>query len=249
VAQGLRHTVSLPWRVALAVAVLVVGGLLHDASPAVASGQFVWPAEGRITQPFGCTGFSWEPRRGSCRHFHSGIDIANKAGTRIRAANSGVVKLVGYNPYDKPGSRAWVVVIQHDAGFTGWYAHMQPKYAPGVRAGQRVRTGQLIGYMGSTGRSTGVHLHFAFFRNGEPVNPARYLPRFGSTRKAAPKQAPVETTGADADATTALGDEDLIDAAVGGADVSDILDAPWGALLWSFEFEVLFGSQAVVWRF
>lgn len=231
---------SLPWRVALAVAVLIGGSLAHEASPAVAAGQFVWPAEGRITQPFGCTGFSWEPRRGNCRHFHSGIDIANKAGTRIRAANSGVVKLVGYNPYDKPGSRAWVVVIQHDAGFTGWYAHMQPKYAPGVRAGKRVQTGQVIGYMGSTGRSTGVHLHFSFMRSGEPLNPARYLPKFRAISQPAPKQAPAETKSDDGPGTTAPADAA---ATLAGDDTTAHEQGAFGdawpdLLTWSEEFGV-----------
>ena len=171
----------LPWRPAFLAALLAFAGLANGPVDAEAGYTYAWPTKGRITQPFGCTGFSWEPRRGGCAHFHSGIDIANKAGTPIRAATSGVVQLVGYNPYDRPGDRAWVVVIKHDAGFTGWYAHMQAKYVSGVRAGSRVKTGQLIGYMGNTGRSTGVHLHFAFLKSGVPVNPKHYLPRWRST--------------------------------------------------------------------
>ncbi|MDP8904904.1 MAG: M23 family metallopeptidase [Chloroflexota bacterium] len=165
---------SLP---AAIVACLLAAGLIQATpSTAHAEGEFVWPTEGRLTQPYGCTGFWAEPRRGSCRHFHSGADIANEAGTPIVAPASGEVTIVGWNPYDRPGQRAWVVVIKHDAGFTGWYAHMQARHVPGVEPGERVRAGQLIGYMGDTGRSTGVHLHFSFMRDGEPINPLRYLP-------------------------------------------------------------------------
>jgi len=171
----------LPWRPTFLALLLAFAGLASGPVDAQAGYTYVWPTKGRITQQFGCTGFSWEPRRGSCAHFHSGIDIANKAGTPIRASTSGVVQLVGYNPYDRPGDRAWVVVIKHDAGFTGWYAHMQAKYVKGVRAGSRVNSGQLIGYMGNTGRSTGVHLHFAFLKSGVPVNPSKYLPPWRSS--------------------------------------------------------------------
>ena len=67
------------------------------------NGRFAWPASGIVTQEFGCTGFYLEPPRGSCAHFHDGIDIANGSGTPIRAAGDGVVAFVGWNPYD--GSR------------------------------------------------------------------------------------------------------------------------------------------------
>jgi murein DD-endopeptidase MepM/ murein hydrolase activator NlpD len=150
-------------------------GALGPAVQPVSADSWVWPTTGRITQRYGCTGFSWERPYGSCRHFHRGIDIANSAGTRIRAASAGVVTFVGYNPYDAPGDRAWIVTIKHDNGVTGWYAHMQAKRVDGARAGDRVSAGQLIGYMGSTGRSTGVHLHFGLQRNGAPVNPMLYL--------------------------------------------------------------------------
>jgi murein DD-endopeptidase MepM/ murein hydrolase activator NlpD len=78
---------------------------------------------------------------------------------------------VGYNPYDPPGDRAWVVVIGHANGLSSRYVHLLPRFAPGVRAGSRVSRGQLIGYMGNTGRSTGTHLHWEVQRNGVPVDP------------------------------------------------------------------------------
>lgn len=137
--------------------------------------SWVWPTTGRVTQPYGCTGFYLEPPYGNCRHFHKGIDIANSYGTKIRAASSGVVTYVGYNPYDPSCCRAWIVTIKHDNGLVGWYAHMKPVRVDGARKGNRVRAGQLIGYMSSTGMATGVHLHFGLMKGSTPVNPKNYI--------------------------------------------------------------------------
>lgn len=135
------------------------------------NGRFAWPAAGTVTQEFGCTGFYLEPRRGSCAHFHDGVDIANGSGTPIRSAGAGVVAFVGWNPFD--GSNpAYVVVIGHAGGFSTFYSHLQPRRV--VRAGQRVGRGQLIGYMGATGNATGPHLHFELKRGESPVNPRAY---------------------------------------------------------------------------
>jgi murein DD-endopeptidase MepM/ murein hydrolase activator NlpD len=131
------------------------------------SGRFGWPAAGMVTQEFGCTGFYLEPRRGSCAHFHDGIDIANANGTPVRAGEDGVVAFVGWNPYDN--DPAYQVVIGHSGGYTSGYFHLQPRRV--VKAGQYVRRGQVIGYMGSTGNSTGPHVHWEVYRNGRPVNP------------------------------------------------------------------------------
>lgn len=163
-------------RMAVAVGLLVFAfaALGPVAQPARAY-TWVWPTTGRITQPYGCTGFWAEPAYGNCRHFHKGIDIANAAWTKIHAASSGVVSFVGWNPYDRNGDPAWIVTIKHDNGTVGWYAHMQPKSVAGARKGDRVSPGQLIGYMGKTGMATGVHLHFGLMRNGAPVNPMLYL--------------------------------------------------------------------------
>ena len=133
------------------------------------SGYFTWPTTGVITQEFGCTGFSWEPPYGSCAHFHQGIDIANGMGTPIHAAASGVVAYVGVNPYDG----AFIVDIGHANGLDTMYVHMEIIYV--VHAGQYVHQGQLIGYMGNTGNSTGTHLHWQVNRNGSPLNPRDYV--------------------------------------------------------------------------
>ena len=135
------------------------------------NGRFAWPTSGTVTQEFGCTGFYLEPRRGSCAHFHDGVDIANGSGTPIHAAGAGVVAFVGWNPYDG-GRPAYVVVIGHAGGFSTFYSHLLPRRVVG--AGQRVRRGQLIGYMGATGNATGPHLHFELKRGETPVNPRAY---------------------------------------------------------------------------
>jgi len=182
-------------RMAVAVGLLAFAFATYGplAQPAAAY-TWVWPANGRITQGYGCTGFSWEPPYGSCRHFHKGIDIANSYGTKIRAASSGVVTFVGWNPYDPACCQAWIVKIQHDNGLMGLYGHMKPVRVDGARKGNRVKAGQVIGYMGSTGMATGVHLHFGFFRDGKPVNPRNYITysccRLSSSSFSAAEQAP-----------------------------------------------------------
>jgi murein DD-endopeptidase MepM/ murein hydrolase activator NlpD len=137
------------------------------------SGRFAWPTTGNISQPYGCTGYYVNPPRGSCAHFHDGIDIANSAGTPVRAAANGVVVMVGWNPWEY--NPAFIVVIAHGGGVSTLYAHMQPTYS--VRAGQTVKRGQLVGRMGSTGGSFGSHLHFEVWAGGDwqPVNPYAYL--------------------------------------------------------------------------
>ena len=136
--------------------------------------NWIWPTTGRITQPFGCTGFFAEPRRGSCAHFHSGIDIANDRGTPIRAVADGVVELVGWDPWIHPDPD-WMVIIDHGNGLRTMYAHMRASPVDGITKGAHVSQGQLIGLMDMTGHATGPHLHFAVYLNGEAVNPRNYL--------------------------------------------------------------------------
>lgn len=144
--------------------------------PSRYNGTLAWPMGGDVTQDYGCTGFSWEPPRGSCANFHSGIDIVSPsgAGAPVKASGDGTVVYVGYNPYDGPDA-AWIVIIAHSEGLQTWYAHMQPRYPGGISAGSRVSKGQVIGYEGSTGRSTGAHLHWAVMLNGDFVNPRLFL--------------------------------------------------------------------------
>lgn len=96
---------------------------------------------------------------------HAGVDFAAPSGTPILAAGAGRVVEAGRNG----GYGRWVK-ISHDGGLATGYAHMS-RIAPGVRRSARVRQGQVIGFVGSTGLSTGPHLHFELHRHGRPVDP------------------------------------------------------------------------------
>ena len=123
--------------------------------PSQYNGSLRWPMSGRVSQEFGCTGFSWEPPLGSCNHFHRGIDIVAPSGTAVHAAGDGVVVFVGYNPWDPPGDRAWIVIIAHSGDLVTWYAHMQARKPSGIFQGARVDAGDVVGWEGNTGNSTG----------------------------------------------------------------------------------------------
>lgn len=96
---------------------------------------------------------------------HTGTDFAAPYGTPVIAAGSGVIKQAGPNG----GYGNWVL-IAHDARISTGYAHLA-RFAPGIRPGARVRQGQVIGFVGSTGMSTGPHLHYELHVGGRPVNP------------------------------------------------------------------------------
>lgn len=119
--------------------------------------RFVWPAAGELSSPFG---YRWG-------QLHAGIDIANDIGTAVRAARSGKVLFAGWQ-----GGYGYTIVIDHGAEFSTLYGHLN---SISIAEGQYVHTGQLIGYMGNTGNSTGPHLHFEVRINGGPVNPMSYL--------------------------------------------------------------------------
>jgi murein DD-endopeptidase MepM/ murein hydrolase activator NlpD len=136
--------------------------------PSEYNGTLRWPMPGSVTQGFGCTGFAWEGPYGNCPHFHQGIDIVAAYGTKIVASGNGRVVYCGWN-YADGADPAWIVIIAHSASLTTWYAHMQPQCP--ARTGSLVRKGQVIGYEGNTGRSTGAHLHWMVQLNGTFVNP------------------------------------------------------------------------------
>jgi murein DD-endopeptidase MepM/ murein hydrolase activator NlpD len=122
------------------------------------AGGFVWPVHGPISSGFG-------PRGGG--EFHPGIDIAVPSGTPIHAAAAGRVTTAGYS-----GGYGNLVVIQHEGPYATAYGHQSRLE---VYVGEAVQQGQLIGYVGTTGNSTGPHLHFEVRINGRPTDPARYL--------------------------------------------------------------------------
>lgn len=125
-----------------------------DAGTIVASGLWVWPAAGKLTQ-----GFAW---------YHPALDIANKAAPPILAADSGRVVAVISQRYGYGNH----IIIDHGNGFQTLYAHLS---SFGVTEGQSVGKGSAIGNMGSTGRSTGTHLHFEIRQNGAAINPLNFL--------------------------------------------------------------------------
>lgn len=126
------------------------------------------PTRGVLTQPFGCTSFALEPTRADCPGgFHDGIDLADPQGTPVRAAAAGIAyPMPDYQYYGNH------VLIQHQAGLATVYGHM---VRMNVAWGQAVRAGDVIGWVGSTGNSTGPHLHFEVRFAGMPVDPAPYL--------------------------------------------------------------------------
>ena len=124
--------------------------------------SYIWPAKGTITSGYGM-------RRG---RMHKGIDIAAPIGTPILAAAGGEVISAGWNS----GGFGNLVKIKHPDGNMTLYAH---NHRILVAQGQEVRQGQQIAEMGSTGRSSGPHLHFEIHLNGRSaVNPIFYLPRY-----------------------------------------------------------------------
>jgi murein DD-endopeptidase MepM/ murein hydrolase activator NlpD len=152
---------------------LVQEALAKGGIPSQYNGTLRWPMTGRISQEFGCTGFSWEPALGSCSHFHRGIDIVNAKYTPIYASGAGKVIIAGRSPYDP----AWIVVIAHSSHLVTWYGHVDNIKRPVVKPGQYVAKGQLIAFEGTTGYSTGPHLHWAVQLDGNWVNPRLFLPR------------------------------------------------------------------------
>ncbi len=128
-------------------------------------GQFMWPSNTTlVTSPYG---YRIHPVTGKQR-FHSGVDIGASYGTSIYAANSGTVVVSGYNT----GGYGNYVVINHGGGYSTLYAHCSSLL---VSAGQQVSKGQVIAKCGSTGMSTGPHIHFEIQYNGATTNPMQYF--------------------------------------------------------------------------
>jgi murein DD-endopeptidase MepM/ murein hydrolase activator NlpD len=99
--------------------------------------------------------------------FHSGIDISSSPGNPVKATADGIVSFAGWS-----GGSGNLVVLEHGHGFSTFYAHNRKL---NVRVGQKVRRGDVISYVGSTGDSTGPHVHYEIWKEGKPVNPKDYL--------------------------------------------------------------------------
>ena len=140
------------------------GGQGGSYAPPHSSGIWIVPCTySRVSSPFG---YRWHPTTGEYT-MHKGVDLAAPKGTPIYATRSGYVNVATYH-----STAGNYVTINHRDGFTSVYMHMT-HYV--VSPGQEVKAGQLIGYVGSTGRSTGPHLHFGIHYKGEYVNPMDYI--------------------------------------------------------------------------
>ncbi len=123
------------------------------------AGRLIYPVSGPITSPFG---YRFHPIRRTTR-LHTGVDFGVASGTPIRAADNGVVIHSGWY-----GGYGYCVILNHGSGYSTLYAHCSSLY---VSVGQTVSQGQSVAAVGSTGMSTGPHLHWELRRNGVPINP------------------------------------------------------------------------------
>ena len=133
----------------------------HDLFRARPTG---WPTEGRITSPFGVRK---SPFEGGDGEFHRGLDIANSLGTPVRTTADGVVQVASWQ-----GGYGRLVIIDHGHGYRTYYGHNSQIL---VQPGDHVKRGQVISYMGTSGRSTGDHLHYEVWQNGRAVNPIAFV--------------------------------------------------------------------------
>ncbi|HEX3630547.1 MAG TPA: M23 family metallopeptidase [Candidatus Dormibacteraeota bacterium] len=156
---------------------LMLAGLVIKAQQASA-GQLQMPVhDARLTQAFGCTALAIEPWSAECptHHFHSGIDLAGAIDTPIYAATAGEVRL----ERERGGYGLYIIIVR-DPRLSTLYGHLD---LPLVQRGDVVAAGQAIALMGSTGNSTGPHLHFEVRIAGVPVDPLPLLGLKGGGRQ------------------------------------------------------------------
>ena len=136
---------------------------LKEQKSIIAATPSIWPVQGWVTSEFG---YRASPL-GGAKEFHKGIDIAARVGLQIVAPADGMVTEIAYDR-----DVGHMIIIDHGHGVTTWYGHL---LRSAIRQGSMVKRGELIGYVGNTGRSTGSHLHYTVLLNGVPVNPRKYL--------------------------------------------------------------------------
>ncbi|OAT80746.1 hypothetical protein A6M21_12925 [Desulfotomaculum copahuensis] len=138
-------------------------GQLRDHLAYMASIPSAWPVSGTVT-----SGFGWRPFPfGGRQEFHDGLDISAPEGTPVTAAGSGRVAFAGWS-----AGYGNLVIIDHGNGFRTYYGHNSALL---VKTGQQVERGQVISRVGSTGLSTGPHVHFGMEKDGQFVDPMRWL--------------------------------------------------------------------------
>lgn len=125
--------------------------------------RFIWPVRGIISSPFGYR----ENPFTNLRTFHSALDIAINKGTKVKATGDGTVADTGYNSVF--GN---YIILKHTSGFQSLYGHLSQVL---VHDGSRISQGSVIGLSGNTGQSTGPHLHFSIFKNGQAIDPRKYV--------------------------------------------------------------------------
>lgn len=157
----------MPWRAVLLAAIIVgvtaLGGDSAKGAGTLATTPSIWPAKGAVT-----SGFGWRTSPfGGGTELHQGVDIASDTGTPVVATADG--EIVQSGPVGDYGN---LVQINHGDGLATLYGHNAQLL---VSVGQTVLKGQVIAYAGSTGRSTGPHVHYEVRKNGAAIDPWRYL--------------------------------------------------------------------------
>jgi len=122
-----------------------------------------WPVAGRISSPYG---YREHPTTGMS-DFHGGMDIASEPGTPVKATADGIVSFAGWS-----GGSGNLVALEHGLGFSTYYAHNRLVV---VKVGQKVKRGDILSYVGSTGNSTGPHVHYEVWREGRSLNPLTFI--------------------------------------------------------------------------
>jgi murein DD-endopeptidase MepM/ murein hydrolase activator NlpD len=142
-----------------------ISSYLNKQSSILGATPSLWPVKGWITSGFGkrASPLTGEPGR------HMGVDIANEVNTPIRAAADGIVTYAGWE-----AGYGRLVAIEHGYGYSTRYGHCARIE---VKVGDEIKRGQVVGYMGSTGHSTGSHVHYEVRVHGVPVDPEKYLPK------------------------------------------------------------------------
>jgi len=124
-----------------------------------------WPVVGRISSPYGYR----EHPKTEASDFHSGMDIAADPGLSVKATADGIVSFAGWS-----GGSGNLVALEHGFGFSTFYAHNKRVI---VKVGQKIKRGDVISYVGSTGNSTGPHLHYEVWKEGKALNPLNFIER------------------------------------------------------------------------
>ena len=161
--------------IAAMTGVALIGGVLSANTKAEASQTtdvqliaFAAPVPGHdVNSPFGFRKLPWEKKS----RLHAGVDIAAPKGASVVATTDGVIAKVGVSP-----TYGEFVEVAHGSGLTSMYAHLSDT-VPGVAPGLPVAEGEKIAMVGSTGRSTGPHLHFEMRKDGQPMDPDRFMGR------------------------------------------------------------------------